>query len=113
MDDNLKRQLGEVFGGNMNVAPSGTAAVLTRPSTLSMEVADKAVRTMSLDRLYRDFGAVAGRTVADQLESMNLRPADYANLPDLPHTVAKRVVSYLLKSEEFARALKKSLTARG
>jgi hypothetical protein len=113
MDDDLKKQLDEVFGGNMNVVPGGTGAVLTRPSYLDMEAVTQAVRVMPLDELYRGFGAVAGKVVADQLEEMNLRPADYANLSDLSRMVAKRVVSYLLRSEEFARALKESLARRG
>jgi len=113
MDSALKEQLTEVFGGDMNVAPGGTGAVLTRPSKLSLEVAQQAVRSMPIDGLYRDVGAVAARVLADELESRSLRPADYANLPDLPKVVAKRIVGYLLRSEEFARSFSEHLAARG
>lgn len=97
----------------MNVAPGGTGAVLIRPSKLSFEVAQQTVRAMPLDGLYRDVGASAARVLADELESRSLRPADYANLPDLPKAVAKRIVGYLLRSEEFARSFSEHLAARG
>ena len=113
MNPELERQLEEVFGGDMNVAPGGTGAILTRPSKLSLDVAVQAVRAMPLDGLYRDVGAVAARVLADELEARSLRPADYANLPDLPRVAAKRIVGYLLRSDEFAQALKQGLTARG
>jgi hypothetical protein len=113
MDSELERQLTEVFGGGMNVAPGGTGAVLTRPSKLSMGVAEQAVRGMPLDGVYRDLGAVAARVLADELEARSLRAADYANLPDLPKVVAKRLVGYLLRSEEFARSFSEHLSARG
>jgi len=113
MDSELRRQLEEIFGGDMNVAPGGTGAVLIRPSKLSLEVAQQAVRAMPIDGLYRDVGAVAARVLADELERQSLRPADYANLPDLPKAAAKRIVGYLLRSEEFARSFSEHLAARG
>lgn len=109
-----KRRLREdVFGSGMQTAPGGTGAVLTRPSTISLEIAKQSVQAMPLDALYRDFGAVAARVVADELESRALRAADYANLPELPGIVAKRVVGYLVRSEEFSRAFIQALSARG
>lgn len=113
MDGNLKQHLIEIFGGNMNVAPGGTAAVLVRPSKLSMELAQQAVKDMPLDGLYRDVGSVAASVLADELEKRLLRPADYAVLPDLSKVVAKRIVGYLLRSEEFARSFTEQLAARG
>lgn len=113
MINELKRRLEEIFGGNMNVAPGGTGAVLTRPSKLSLEVTQQVVRAMPLDGVYRDIGAVAARFVADELERNSLRAADYANLPDLPEVVAKRIVGHLLRSEEFARSFSEHLSARG
>ncbi len=97
----------------MNVAPGGRGAVLIRPSKLSLDVAQQAVRGMPLDGLYRDIGAVAARVLADEMESRSLRPADYADIPELPKVVAKRIVGYLLRSEEFARSFSDHLTARG
>jgi len=113
MNRALRQQLDEIFGASMNVAPGGTGAVLTRPSKLSLDVADQVVRRMPLDGLYRDVGAVAARVLADELEQASLRPADYADLPDLPKVVAKRIVGYLLRSEEFARSFSEYLAARG
>jgi len=113
MDDKLRQQLNEIFGGAMNVAPGGTGAVLTRPSKLSMDIAQQAVKEMPLDGIYRGLGSVAAEVLANELEMKALRPADYANLPDLPKVVAKRLVSYLLRSEKFARSFSESLAARG
>jgi len=109
-----RRRISEdVFGAGMQVAPAGTGAVLTRPSTISLEIAKQSVQAMPLDALYRDFGVVAARVVADELESRALRAADYATLSELPAVVAKRVVGYLMKSEEFSRAFIQALSARG
>lgn len=113
MDGDLKRQLTEIFGGNMNVAPGGTGAVLVRPSKLSMELVQQVVKDMPLDGLYRSVGSAAASVLADELEKRALRAADYAVLPDLPKVVAKRLVGYLLRSEEFARAFTEQLSARG
>jgi hypothetical protein len=113
MDDQLERQLTEIFGGNMNVAPGGTGAVLTTPSELDLEIAGQSVKAMPLDGLYRDFGAVAARVVADELESRQLRAADYAALEELPRLVSKRIVGYLLRSDEFSRSFRRHLAARG
>lgn len=113
MDRKLEQDLREVFGGGMNVAPGGTGAILTRPSKLSLDVAAEAVKTMPLDGVYRDLGTVVARALADELEGRSLRAADYADLPDLPKVAAKRVVSYLMRSDEFAQALKQGLSVRG
>lgn len=113
MRSDIKKQLEDVFGGGGQMAPGGTAAVLVTPSGISMELAAQAVRKMSMDRVFRDIGAIAAREVANELESQGLRPADYANLEDLPRVVGKRITSYLLRSEEFSRALLQALQARG
>jgi hypothetical protein len=113
MDKRLRQQLEDVFGTGAQPAPGGTGAVLIRPSKLSMDLADQVVREMPLDDLYRGLGAVAARLVADELEKRGLRPADFANLPDLPAVVAKRVGGYLLRSSEFSEAFIQNLTARG
>lgn len=97
----------------MNVAPGGTGAVLTRPSKLSLDVARDAVRSMPLDGLYRQIGIVAANVLSDEMYQRQLRAADYANLPELPKVVAKRIVGYLLRSEVFAQAFSDQLTARG
>lgn len=78
-----------------------------------MELAEQAVREMPLDGLFRSLGASAAGVLADELEKHALRAADYANLPDLSKVVAKRVVGYLMRSEEFARAFTEQLSARG
>lgn len=113
MHSTIKRQLEDVFGGGGQVAPGGTGAVMVRPSTISMELAAQAVRQMPMDRAFRDIGAILAREVADELERQGLRPADYANLDDLSQVVGRRVTSYLLRSEEFSRALLQGLQARG
>lgn len=113
MDRDLKDQLTEIFGGNMNVAPGGTGAVLTTPSTLSMELAQQVLKAMPLDALYREMGSAAAQHLADELEAKGLRAADYAQLEDLPKVVAKRLVGYLLRSTEFARGFTETLKARG
>ncbi len=113
MHSDIKKQLEDVFGAGGQMAPGGTAAVLNRPSGISMELAVQAVRKMPMDRIFRDIGAIVAREIADELESQGLRPADFATLDELPRVVGKRVTSYLLRSEEFSRALLQALQARG
>lgn len=109
----IRGQLAEIFGGNMNVAPGGTGAVLTRPSRLSMDMAQEILKAMPLDGVYREMGAVVASALADELEAKSLRPADYAELEGLSRVVAKRLVGYLLRSEEFSRGFVMRLKARG
>ena len=107
-----RHQLEDVFGGGQ-VAPGGTGAILTQPSALSASLAEEVVKQMPLDAVYRDLGAVAARVVADEMDIKMLRPADFANLSDLPGVVAARIVEHLGKSEEFAASFRRHLKARG
>lgn len=113
MSKDIKSQLEDVFGGGGQVAPGGTGAVLTRPSGIDLEIATQVLRQVALDSIDRDLGAVAAREVANELERHGLKPADFAHLPDFPPIVAQRIVSRLVKSEEFARAFRKYLGMRG
>jgi hypothetical protein len=113
MNKRLRQQLEDVFGTGAQTAPGGTGAILIRPSKLSMDLAAQVVREMPMDGLFQDLGAAVARVLADELEKRGLRPADYANLPDLPQVAAKRVVGYLLRSEEFVGAFTRNLTSRG
>jgi len=110
---NVRNMLENVFGGGGTVAPSGTGAILTRPSKLSVDVVNEVVKAMPLDGLYKDLGVVAANVLADSLESRSLRPADYAALSDLSDVVAKRVVKHLVESEVFSRAFSDQMAARG
>ena len=113
MAKNLKSQLAEVFGGGGQVAPGGTGAVLTQPSGIDMELASQVLRQVSLDAVNRDLGVIAAREVADELERQGLRAADFANLPDFPAVVARRIVARLSRSESFAEAFRQHLGMRG
>lgn len=113
MVKDLKDQLEDVFGGGGQVAPGGTGAVLTKPSGIDMELATQLLKQMSLDAVFRDLGAVAAREVADEMDRHALKPSDFANLPDFPMVVAKRIVARLVGSEEFSRSLQKYLGMRG
>jgi hypothetical protein len=87
--DHIHRELAEVFGG------LGTGTVLTKPSTISDEVVEKLVCELPLKQALKDLGAVAAREVANAIETVALRPADYADLPDLPEKLAERLVAAL------------------
>lgn len=113
MAKDLKAQLKEVFGGGGQVAPGGTGAVLTRPSGIDMELAAQVLRKVSLDSISRDLGAIAAREVANELDRHGLKPSDFADLPDFPLVVAKRIVARLTKSEEFAKSFRQYLGMRG
>jgi hypothetical protein len=108
----LKSELQEVMGGGGQLAPGGTAAVLTRPSGLDLELATRIVRQIPLDSINRDLGAIAAREVADELQRHGLKAADIASLPDLPQLVARRLVARLVRSDEFARSFTQHLLMR-
>lgn len=104
-------KLHEVFGPPR---PVGTARVLTSPSRLSKETAEKLCQELSLDVVMRDLGAVAARVIADSLEELGLRAADYADLESIPKTLAKRIADEVQKNpESFNKALVDQLALRG
>lgn len=109
----FKTQLEDVFGGGGQVAPGGTAAVLTSPSKIDRELVAQVVKQVPLDAICKDIGAVAAREIANALQQYGLRPADFTDQPDLPAMVAKRIVGRLIRSEEFSRSFTKYLSMRG
>jgi hypothetical protein len=104
-------KLNEVFRPQ---APVGTAKVLTSPSRLSNEAAEQACRTLDLDVVLRDLGAIAAREIATELESMGLRAADYSALEAIPKLMAKRLADAVKSNPEtFSKALVERLALRG
>lgn len=91
-----------------------TAKVLNRPSQVSREMVLQAVAVIDWTQALKDIGFVTARELADDLEAMALRPADYAALEDLPQLLAASL-SKALKSvpTEFVSSLVEGLRLRG
>jgi hypothetical protein len=94
----------------------GTAQVLTSPSDDDREAVLEAVNSIDLDPVVRDLATLIVGAVADTLHTMALRPADYADMTDLPKSLVSRLVK-VLKAESgrqaFADTFHAKLKSRG
>lgn len=107
--DQLRKVFPPVVEGSTNAAQ---LAVL--PSQVTMQLAAQAIESLDLTVVLRDIGTIVAREIADTLETMSLRPADYVTLPDLPQMVAAMVAGELAAAPpEFANALIEQLKLRG
>lgn len=112
MKKTLIADLQEVFG--VSEVATTTGFVMVRPSSISNELVAKVVREFPLEAVLKDLGVVAARELANYIEAMAMRPADYAGMPDLGIVVAERIMQALGKdSEAFTDALTAQLRNRG
>lgn len=108
--DDLRDDLRAVFG---EWGPS-TGDVMIAPNTLAKEVVAKVVKSFPLDKVLYELGIIAARELANNIEALALRPADYANLPDLSETMSERLMQELGKDPDmFANAFLTELRNRG
>lgn len=112
MDRNSLDTLEEIFG--LDEVKTTTSRVLTAPSGITNGLVTDMLGEFELKPIMRDLGFIVAREIADQIEAMALRPADYAQLPDLAITVAQRLMHALaLDDETFATSLVDNLKMRG
>ena len=71
------------------------AAGLVTPSQLTRERAEKVVVEMPLEQILRDVAVVAARELANGLETVALRPADYADDIRVADAMAVRLAEEL------------------
>lgn len=91
-----------------------TGQVLTLPSGVTKELAASAIESIDLEPIFRDVGGIVAREIADVLQTMNLRPADYVDLPDMPQMVAARLGAEISTAPPaFIRSLLEQLKLRG
>lgn len=114
MSKELIKDLQQVFGQPAEEAITNTARVMTMPSSISRDLAAKSIEYLDTSKIFRDLGFLAARELSDSLEAMALRPADYADLPDLVQHIASKLSKELSKvPEEFSKALIEQLRLRG
>jgi hypothetical protein len=103
-------QLESVFGEGVV-----TGLSMIRPSPISKEQAAQAVKDFQLGPVLRDLGIVCAREIANELEGMGLRPADYLGMSDLVPTVIARLADALSgsPSEVFQHSFLATLRLRG
>ena len=88
--------------------------VMIMPSRMTTDQAETLVSKMSLAPVMRDVASVAAREVTNVLLLHGLRPADYADLPELPTMVAKKLVDTLNGvPEEFSNTLADTIRMLG
>lgn len=91
-----------------------TGDVLVSPSELSRRLVKKIVRELPLNNILQDLGAIVARELADFIDASALRPADYADLPDLGEVLSERVMQELGRDPDaFSEALRNQLRLRG
>ena len=94
----------------------GTAEVLTSPSTADRSEVLQAVKSIDPDPIVRDLTTLVVDTVADTLHSMALRPADYADMKELP-SIVLALITKTLSSDEgrkmFEESFQTKLRSRG
>jgi hypothetical protein len=83
-------------------AQTTTAHVLTLPSNISRDQAYELVKDVPLEPVLRDLAVCMARAISSELLAMALRPADYADLPDLPLMVIERLIEALAAKPEDA-----------
>lgn len=107
--DDLRAALGTTTEGI-----GATGRVLTLPSGVTKELAAQTIEQLDLQPILRDIGIIVAREIANELESMALRPADYVDLPDMPQMVAAMVAGELASApDSFVKALTDQLRLRG
>lgn len=107
-------QLRAVFPAPKEEGFTSTATVMNLPSGVTRDLAAQAIDYIDLDPILRDLGGLVAREIANELETMALRPADYVDLPDLPKIMATKVARSLSATPEvFVRALIEQLKLRG
>jgi hypothetical protein len=98
----------QVFGED-----HGTAQVLTTPSQNDGRLAMAALEDTPVHPIVRDLAIVCAREVGNVLEQSGLRPADYAEVPDLPQVVLKLVKNAMGKGDLFEMKFREYLRMRG
>ena len=103
-----------VFGDPKTEGYTTTAKVMILPAGVTKDLAAQAIEQIDLGPILRDFGVILAREIANELERMALRPADYADLPDMPQMVAARVAGELAAAPpEFIGPLIDNIKLRG
>jgi hypothetical protein len=109
------KQLRRVFGESSWDAPATTTGqVLTRPADVHRQQGQRCVDQMNMRPILTDLAAIAAREVANELHAYGLRGADFADAPDLPKEVLKKILAEIAQpSEDFEKAFRAFLRMRG
>jgi hypothetical protein len=112
MSGSTVRDLEAVFG--VSEVKTSAAKVMTSPSSISKELVTKIMKEFPLDVVFRDLGVACARELANFIQAHALRPADYAELPDLGEMLSERLMQELGKDPQaFTVALIEHLRLRG
>ncbi len=109
MDRSPKAILSELFESGFE----GSSAMLG-PNSITSRLVNAIVKEFSLDNVIRDLGVRAANELADNIQTRALRPADFAELPELAETLSERLMQELGKDPDaFNTAFLSQLRARG
>lgn len=107
-------ELRKAMGLKPKLQEVSTGMAMTNPTSISLEIAAAAIQEVDINPMIRDLGAIVGRELADELERLGMRPADYAGLPNNAEVMALKIASALVQMPDaFANALAETLRGRG
>ena len=91
-----------------------TSRVMITPSSATVAIAQRVVEDLPLGEVMRDLGVICARVLAGELESRALRPADYADLEELPNELCEMLAKTIAQvPEDFVVSLVEHLKMRG
>lgn len=104
----------KVIFGDQTEAVTNTATVTNSPSSLSREQVKEIADKIPLGPIFQQLGVFVANVVADRLQARSLRPADYAELPELPESLLERMKETSDDAKTvFAKSFVDALKARG
>lgn len=97
------------------LADFGSGSVLISPSDLDREAALATVTSMPMDEIIRQFAIMAAQQVANRLEIVPLRPANYADpiVAETVLTLLKKQLSGEDGQDYFTKVFLDQLRSRG
>lgn len=114
MVSNVLEELKHVFSPKVFQEAFATALVLNSPTTLTKDMAKDLAGRLNISPVMYRIGTLAAEALADGLESLGLRPADYVQLDEISSVIAGRLSKELKANPEvFMKAFVAQLGLRG
>jgi hypothetical protein len=107
-------ELKTILATKQEATMTTTGQVLITPSSINKMLARNIAKELPLVPVFKDLGAVVARVLGDELLARGMRPADYADLDEMPEMLAQMVAQELSRiPEEFISSLMIHLKMKG
>lgn len=109
-NERVRQQLHQVFGESLTT----TGRVLITPSDVLRKQAQGCIERCSVEHILEDLAQVTADEVGDELHAAGLRPADFADMEELPAIVSRRLIAALqTPPADFVKNLRETLRLKG